>query len=108
MTNRLLLFTMLLPATASAQFHFIQNSDFGVLAGPSFSRTQTIAATNATLYNSTGYVYAIDYGYQFMRKSGFSIWADFALPSSTRPSAQTGSVPGSISLDSLIEAPGCA
>jgi hypothetical protein len=84
----------------------IQNMDTYFLAGPSFARTQVIGGTNVTLYGSTGHNTTVGYGYQVLRKSAASLWVEFAPLVSISPSAETASIPGAISLTSLIFVPG--
>jgi len=98
------LLPMLLPFGARAQA--IQNKDIFFLAGPAFAKTQVIGGTNVTVYGSTGYSSTFGYGYQFMRRSAVSLWVEFAPFAGVHPAAETATIPGSISLTSVIFAPG--
>ena len=93
----------LLPIAASAQG--IQNFEIYYLAGPSFAQTQTIGGTNVTVYGSTGYSLTIGVADQIMRKSTVSLWIEFVPVIIASPAAQTATIPGSISLNSVIYAP---
>jgi hypothetical protein len=83
----------------------IQNMDVFFLAGPSFARTQVIGGTNVTVYGSTGFCETTGYGYQFMRRSAVSLWVELLPFASVNPSAETASIPGSISLNTSLFVP---
>ena len=105
--RKICLLRLLLPTIfafgASAQR--IQNMDIFFLAGPSFAKTQLIGGSNVTVYGSTGYCETTGYGYQFMRRSAVSLWAELLPFASVHPSAETASIPGSISLTSSLFVP---
>jgi hypothetical protein len=99
----LLLLSMFFACGAQAQR--IQNSDIFFLAGPSFARTQVIGGTNITVYGSTGHSQNVGYGYQIMRKSAVSLWIEILPFVFATPSAETATIPGSITLTSTMYVP---
>jgi hypothetical protein len=101
---RRLLLPLIFALGASAQT--IQNMDIFFLAGPAFAKAQVIGGTNVTVYGSTGFSSTTGYGYQFMRKSAVSLWVEFAPFAAVHPTAETATIPGSVSLTSTIFAPG--
>jgi hypothetical protein len=106
--TRIRLLRLLLPMIFAwgAWAQRIQNMDIFFLAGPSFAKAQVIGGTNVTVYGSTGYSSTTGYGYQFMRKSAVSLWVEFAPFAGIHPAAETATIPGSVSLTSIIFAPG--
>lgn len=103
MKRYLLLVPMFFASGAWAQR--VQNMDIFFLAGPSFTKTQTILGTNISVYGSTGYSQSVGYGYQVMRKSAVSLWLELLPSVFASPSAETGSIPGSITLTSTMFVP---
>lgn len=98
-----LLSLMLLPSCAQGQFWtYLQHAEAYYLGGPAFAKTQTIGGTNIAVYGSTGYSTNLGYGYQFLRKSAVSLWAELQPTVGVTPAAETASIPGSISLGSNI------
>jgi opacity protein-like surface antigen len=95
---------MLLAGGAWAQR--VQNMDIYFLAGPTSVPAQVIGGTNITLFSSMGYCSAVGYGYQVMRKSAASLWLELAPLVNIAPSAQTATIPGSITQGTLMFVPG--
>src|SRR5580704_13562607 len=74
-----------------AVFHHLE---FYYLAGPWYARTQTISASNVTVYGSVGYSMALGAACQVVRKSNATLWIEFAQHVGANPSADTASIPG--------------
>jgi hypothetical protein len=79
-----------------------QNSDIYLMAGPTSNQKQVIGGTNVTVYGSKGYSTNVGYGYQIMRKSAASLWVELDPGLNSTPTADTASIPGSISQQSTI------
>jgi len=103
MTTRRLLLLLFFAIGAWAQR--IQNMDIFFLAGPSFTKTQTISGTNVTVYGSVGYSSTVGYGYQVVRKSAVSLWLELFPLVFASPAAETATIPGTIALKSLLYVP---
>ena len=101
--KRLVLMLMLVPPAAQAQL--FQNLDMSWLAGPSFARTQAIGNSGVTLFSAPGFAWASDFGYQFHRVGGASLWLDLPFVS-IDGSHQTATIPGAISASAYMIVPG--
>ena len=95
----LILLSRILPA------QIFQNWDGSFMAGPYFTKTQTIGNSGVTLYGSTGYAWTWGAGRQVKRIGGASLWLDFPL-TFFQPAHETATIPGSISLFSTMLTPG--
>lgn len=89
------LLLMLFCLCASAQF-----MDLYLTSGPSFARTQVLGGTNITIYGSTGYTVALGDAFKVTRDSKVSLWVEAGPLLFTAPSAETATIPGSITLGS--------
>jgi hypothetical protein len=105
MKSSLLVFLVLTFRPVGAWAQGIQNVELYYLAGPSFTQTQTIGGTNVTVYGSTGYSLSIGVADQVLRKSALSLWVELFPVVIVAPAAETATIRGSISLNSVIYAP---
>jgi hypothetical protein len=99
------LLPLLIIAPVCAQAQIFQNFDTYYLAGPSFASTQAIGNSGVTLYGSAGYAWAWGFGRQFKRIGGASLWLDVPLVF-IDPFHETATIPGSITLNSMLIVPG--
>lgn len=89
-----LLLVALLPVEVWAQ----NSMEISILAGPAFTKMQTIAGTGVTLYGATGYVFNIESAFPVTHESRATLWADVPFLF-TWPPAQSATIPGSASLN---------
>jgi hypothetical protein len=65
--------------SSAAWAQALQNNDIFLSAGPVWSKSQTIGATNITLAGSSGISVGTDYGYQIGRLSAASLMLDLSF-----------------------------